>query len=92
MTAPASVTSVLWAVGGAHKPENGEWRTAIAFYPGCRVPSESAKWVPRFKPYVLIGSAGDDRLVGEAGDDTLQGGPGLDELDGGTGNNIIIQD
>jgi dienelactone hydrolase len=50
-------SSVLWAVGGVHKPENGEWRTAIAFYPGCRVPAESARWVPRFKPYVLIGSA-----------------------------------
>ena len=50
-------SSVLWAVGGAHKPENGDWRTAIAFYPGCRVPAESPKWVPRFKPYVLIGSA-----------------------------------
>jgi dienelactone hydrolase len=50
-------SSVLWAVGGDHKPENGEWRTAIAFYPGCRVPAESARWVPRFKPYVLIGSA-----------------------------------
>ena len=50
-------SSVLWAVGGAHKPETGEWRTAIAFYPGCRVPAESAKWAPRFKPYVLIGSA-----------------------------------
>lgn len=50
-------SSALWAVGGAHKPESGEWRTAIAFYPGCRVPSESTKWMPRFKPYVLIGSA-----------------------------------
>ncbi len=50
-------SSVLWAAGGAYKPEAGEWRTAIAFYPGCRVPAESAKWMPRFKPYVLIGSA-----------------------------------
>lgn len=50
-------SSVLWAVGGAYKPEAGEWRTAIAFYPGCRVPAKSSKWVPRFKPYVLIGSA-----------------------------------
>jgi dienelactone hydrolase len=50
-------SSVLWAVGGAYKPERGDWRTAIAFYPGCRVPAESAKWAPRFKPYVLIGTA-----------------------------------
>jgi dienelactone hydrolase len=52
-------SSVLWAVGGAHRPANGDWRTAIAFYPGCRVPSQSAEWAPRFKPYVLIGSADD---------------------------------
>lgn len=50
-------SSVLWAVGGAYKPANGDWRAAIAFYPGCRVPLESTKWAPRFKPYVLIGSA-----------------------------------
>jgi len=52
-------SSVLWAVGGAYKPTHGDWRTAIAFYPGCRVPSESQTWTPRFKPYVLIGSADD---------------------------------
>ena len=52
-------SSVLWAVGGATSPTHGEWRTAIAFYPGCRVPSESQTWTPRFKPYVLIGSADD---------------------------------
>jgi dienelactone hydrolase len=52
-------SSVLWAVGGAHKPTQHEWRVAIAFYPGCRTPSISREWVPRFKPYVLIGSADD---------------------------------
>ncbi len=52
-------SSVLWAVGGSHKPASSEWRAAIAFYPGCRVPSESQEWTPRFKPYVLIGSADD---------------------------------
>ena len=52
-------SSVLWAVGGAHRPASGEWRTAVAFYPGCRVPGESKEWTPRFKPYVLIGSADD---------------------------------
>lgn len=51
-------SSVLWAVG-AHKPSHGDWRTAIAFYPGCRGPAASQEWIPRFKPYVLIGSADD---------------------------------
>lgn len=52
-------SSVLWAIAGANKPKSGEWRVAIAFYPGCRIPSESTEWAPRFKPYVLIGSADD---------------------------------
>ena len=52
-------SSVLWAVGGAHQPAGHDWRAAIAFYPGCRAPSTSEEWMPRFKPYVLIGSADD---------------------------------
>jgi dienelactone hydrolase len=50
-------SSVLWAVGGAAKPAGHDWRTAIAFYPGCRVPAESHNWKPRVHPYVLIGAA-----------------------------------
>jgi dienelactone hydrolase len=50
-------STVLWSVSEAYKPKTVEWRTAIAFYPGCRLPSESPNWSPRFKPYVLIGSA-----------------------------------
>lgn len=52
-------SSVLWAIGGEHKPAGRDWRIAIAFYPGCRFPGESRDWSPRFKPYVLIGSADD---------------------------------
>lgn len=52
-------SSVLWAAGGRFRPESGEWRAAIAFYPGCRAPAQNAEWAPRLEPYVLIGSADD---------------------------------
>jgi dienelactone hydrolase len=74
-------STVLWTVRTGFKPANAEFKTAIAFYPGCRVLAEQrARWTPRLPLTVLIGGADDwtppepcrdlDRRHGMAGDKT----------------------
>lgn len=52
-------STVLWAVSGEVRALANDWRVAIAFYPGCRTPSQNAEWKPRLVPHVLIGAADD---------------------------------
>lgn len=52
-------STVLWAASGGLRPAGHDWRVAIAFYPGCRVPLRDREWKPRLVPHVLIGSADD---------------------------------
>ncbi len=52
-------SSVLWAADQRLNFEATEMKAAIAFYPGCCVPSESQKWVPRVPVTILIGDADD---------------------------------
>ncbi len=52
-------SSVLWGADLRLKFEAADIKTAIAFYPGCRVPSESEKWAPRVPLTILIGDADD---------------------------------
>lgn len=52
-------SSVLWSVDGRLVMQGTEIKTAIAFYPGCRVPSESTAWAPRVPLTILIGDADD---------------------------------
>lgn len=52
-------STVLWAVSGRLRPAASDWRVAIAFYPGCRTPSENSNWKPRLVPHVLIGAIDD---------------------------------
>jgi dienelactone hydrolase len=52
-------STVLWTSSGRLKPSAGDWRIAIAFYPGCRLPARSATWKPRVPVHVLIGAADD---------------------------------
>jgi dienelactone hydrolase len=52
-------STVLWATSGRLRPTASEWRVAIAFYPGCRLPARSARWKPRLPLHVLIGAIDD---------------------------------
>jgi dienelactone hydrolase len=52
-------SSALWTVRAGGAPKTAEFKTAIAFYPGCRVPLERASWRPRLPLKILIGSADD---------------------------------
>ena len=52
-------SAVLWSVRGGVKPRIADFRTAIAFYPGCRVPFESSSWAPRLPLKILMGTADD---------------------------------
>lgn len=53
-------SSVLWATGGPLAPAGVDYKTAIAFYPGCRTPAKSAAWSkPRLPLMILIGDADD---------------------------------
>ena len=40
-------STVLWAADKRLAFGNADIKAAIAFYPGCRVPAESANWAPR---------------------------------------------
>ena len=50
---------VLWSVRGGAKPRITDFKTAIAFYPGCRVHFESPNWAPRLPLKILMGTADD---------------------------------
>ena len=52
---------VLYAVEPRKKPDDGkpDFAKAVAFYPGCRIPSESGKWHARLPLLILIGAADD---------------------------------
>jgi dienelactone hydrolase len=52
-------STVLWAARAGGAPKTAEFKTAIAFYPGCRVPLERETWKPRLQLKILIGSADD---------------------------------
>jgi dienelactone hydrolase len=52
-------STVLWTARAGTAPKTVEFKTAIAFYPGCRVPLERQRWKPRLPLKILIGSADD---------------------------------
>jgi dienelactone hydrolase len=52
-------STILWATSGRLRPAANDWRIAIAFYPGCRLPARSETWKPRVPLHVLIGAADD---------------------------------
>ena len=53
-------SSVLWSIRRkALGTPQVTLKTAIAFYPGCRVPAESTTWAPRIPLTILIGAADD---------------------------------
>jgi len=52
-------STVLWAVSGQVRPAGSDWRVAIAFYPGCRLPAGSERWKPRLPLHILIGAIDD---------------------------------
>lgn len=52
-------STTLQAVNKELQPPGADFRTAIAFYPGCRPIAESATWAPRVPTTVLIGAADD---------------------------------
>ncbi len=52
-------TTVLWAVRAGAAPKRTEFKTAISFYPGCRVPLQRAAWRPRLPLKILIGALDD---------------------------------
>ena len=52
-------SAALWSVDRRLNFEPADIKAAIAFYPGCRVPSESDKWAPRVPLSILIGDADD---------------------------------
>jgi dienelactone hydrolase len=67
-------SSTLWTVRPQAAPKDGhpDFRAAVAFYPGCRTPTEAA-WSARIPILILIGAADDwtparycDRMVAEA--------------------------
>jgi dienelactone hydrolase len=52
-------STTLWAVRPSGKPANAEFRTAIAFYPGCTGFDKTAGWAPRLPLNILIGASDD---------------------------------
>lgn len=52
-------TSVLWAARRGAAPERVDFRTALAFYPACRIFVENKRWQPRLPLTILIGGADD---------------------------------
>lgn len=52
-------STVLWSIDRRLQLEGAGIKTAIAFYPGCRVPAESTVWAPRVPLTILIGDADD---------------------------------
>lgn len=52
-------STVLWTVRSGAAPRLADFKTAVAFYPGCRVPLERAEWRPRLPLKILIGAVDD---------------------------------
>jgi dienelactone hydrolase len=52
-------SSTLWTVADRTKPKTVEFKTAIAYYPGCRVLLERDNWKPRVPLQILIGALDD---------------------------------
>lgn len=52
-------STVLSALRRDAAPAGGDYRAAIAFYPGCRPQAASARWTPRIDLLILIGEADD---------------------------------
>lgn len=52
-------TSLLWSLAPDKAPETTEFRTAIGFYPGCRLVAKKTRWRPRIAPLLLMGAADD---------------------------------
>jgi len=52
-------TSLLYSLAPDKAPMTTEFRTAIGFYPGCRLVAKKTTWPPRIKPLILMGAADD---------------------------------
>jgi dienelactone hydrolase len=54
-------STVLYAVDRQDGPRDGtaDFARAVAFYPGCRIPSERGKWQARIPLLILMGAADD---------------------------------
>lgn len=54
-------STVLYAVEPRNRPGDGkpDFARAVAFYPGCRAPSEQSRWHARLPLLILIGAADD---------------------------------
>lgn len=52
-------STVLSSVDRRLQIDGVEFKTAIAFYPGCRLPAESEAWAPRVPLTILMGAADD---------------------------------
>lgn len=52
-------STALWAISKGYAPVQADFKTAIAFYPGCRFPRERAAWPPRAPTTILMGAADD---------------------------------
>src|SRR5262249_24062990 len=52
-------STVLYALRPKDKPKGAtpDFRLAVAFYPGCRVPDQDGKWATRLPLLILIGEA-----------------------------------
>jgi dienelactone hydrolase len=52
-------TSLLWSLDPDKAPKTTDFKTAIGFYPGCRLVAKKTTWQPRLKPLILMGAADD---------------------------------
>ena len=52
-------STLLRALAPGKSPRKTEFKTAIAFYPGCKTIVRKYKWRPRLKPLILMGAADD---------------------------------
>ncbi len=52
-------STVLNAVRAGRAPAKGDFRTAVAFYPGCRPMAQNPRWRARVETLILIGDADD---------------------------------
>ncbi len=52
-------SSALWTIRREFAPKTGDFKAAVAFYPGCRPMAASARWAPRLPVTILIGDADD---------------------------------
>ena len=49
----------MWTVRRGTAPSATDFKTAIAFYPGCRLPLARDSWAPRLPLKIMMGSADD---------------------------------